>query len=100
MPPPKLIDAHWWEIRRAQNRKPATYRCPLCGAYMPALSEHMLMFPEGDRRRRRHAHTECVVNARRAGRLPTRAEYQRMQPRPPSLWQRLAGRVRRRWRAI
>jgi hypothetical protein len=99
MSPPKLANACWWEIRRAQNRKPATYRCPLCGDYLPALSEHMLMFPEGDRRRRRHAHTDCVLEARRAGRLPTRAEYERTQHRPPSLRQRLTGRVRRRWRA-
>jgi len=21
----------WWSMRRAQNRKPATYRCPFCG---------------------------------------------------------------------
>jgi hypothetical protein len=95
MPP----SARWWEIRRAQNRKPATYRCPLCGGYLPALSEHMLMFPEGDRTRRRHAHTECVLRARRAGRLPTRAEYERTQPRPETLWKRLKGRVRRRWHA-
>ena len=28
----------WWSIRPAQNRKPATYRCPLCGNHLPALS--------------------------------------------------------------
>jgi hypothetical protein len=87
MPP----SPRWWEIRRAQNRKPATYRCPLCGAYLPALSEHMLMFPEGDRSRRRHAHTACVLAARRAGRLPTRDEW---LGKPESLWRRLTGRVR------
>ena len=38
----------WWYVRRAQNLKPATYRCPLCGRHLPALSEHLLMFPEGD----------------------------------------------------
>jgi hypothetical protein len=81
----------WWEIRRAQNRKPATYRCPLCGAFLPALSEHVLMFPEGDHTRRRHAHTECVLAARRAGKLPTREEWLGERP---SLWQRLTGRVR------
>ena len=73
-------------MRRAQNRKPATYRCPLCGEYLPALSEHMLMFPEGDHGRRRHAHSDCVLKARRAGRLPTRAEWLRTQPKPPSRW--------------
>jgi hypothetical protein len=67
----------WWQVRRAQNRKPATYRCPLCGGLLPALSEHMLLFPEGDHARRRHAHTQCVMQARRAGRLPTREEWER-----------------------
>ena len=65
----------WWTVRRAQNRKPATYRCPLCGRYLPALSEHMLLAPEGDASRRRHAHTDCVLQARKAGRLPTRDEW-------------------------
>jgi hypothetical protein len=74
----------WWSVRRAQNRKPATYRCPLCHRYLPALSEHMLLIPEGDTSRRRHAHTECVLAARKAGRLPTRGEWLRTQPRPPS----------------
>jgi hypothetical protein len=68
----------WWSVRRAQNAKPATYRCPLCGRHLPALSEHMLMFPEGDH---------------------TREEWLKTQPRPPSAWQRLMGRVRRRERA-
>lgn len=65
----------WWEVRRAQNRKPATYRCPLCGQHLPSLSEHMLLFPEGDHSRRRHAHTACVMKARKEGRLPTRDEW-------------------------
>lgn len=41
-------DAHarWWSIRRAQNRKPATYRCPFCGGHLPALSEHVLTTQE------------------------------------------------------
>jgi hypothetical protein len=67
--------ARWWTIRRAQNRKPATYRCPLCGGHLPALSEHVLVTPEGDGSRRRHAHTQCVVAARKAGRLPTIDEW-------------------------
>jgi len=82
-------------VRRAQNRKPATYTCPLCGRYLPALSEHVLIAPEGDAGRRRHAHTECVLAARRAGRLPTREEWIATQPRRPGLWRR----VRQRWRA-
>jgi hypothetical protein len=49
----------------------------------------MLIAPEGDSRRRRHAHTECVLQARRDGRLVLRDEWLRTQPRPPSLWQRL-----------
>ncbi|MHB1567815.1 MAG: hypothetical protein ACYCXW_06585 [Solirubrobacteraceae bacterium] len=77
---PNEPQARWWQARRAQNRKPATYRCPLCGNLLPALSEHMLIVPEGDPSRRRHAHTECVMRARRAGRLPTRDEWERSQP--------------------
>ncbi len=79
-------------MRPAQNRKPATYRCPLCGNFLPALSEHVLIAPEGDADRRRHAHSNCVMRARKDGRLPTRDEWQQTQPRPPSLWQRLLGR--------
>jgi hypothetical protein len=83
----------WWEIRRAQNRKPATYRCPMCGQYLPALSEHMLIVPEGDSRRRRHAHTECVLRARKAGTLLTRDEYRRQaEPSRPSLLRRILSR--------
>ncbi len=84
--------ARWWSVRRAQNLKPATYRCPLCGRHLPALSEHMLIVPEGDAARRRHAHTACVLEARKHGRLPTREEWSRTQPRPPSLWRRLTHR--------
>ena len=90
----KLEQAAWWSVRRAQNRKPATYRCPLCGGLLPALSEHMLIAPEGDASRRRHAHTRCVLAARRAGRLPTRDEWAKTQPRPPAAWRRLLARLR------
>ena len=82
----------WWLIRPAQNLKPATYRCPLCGERLPALSEHFLVAPEGDKTKRRHAHTECVLRARKAGRLPTEEEWRATLPRPPSLWARLRGR--------
>jgi len=85
----------WWEVRRAQNRKPATYRCPLCGQHLPALSEHMLIVPEGDSRRRRHAHADCVLAARKAGRLPTRGEWLATRPRPPGLLARTLGRIKR-----
>jgi hypothetical protein len=81
-------------MRRAQNRKPATYRCPLCGGFLPALSEHMLIAPEGALDRRRHAHTDCVLKARRAGRLPTKDEWQRTLARPPSRVSRLLAHLR------
>ncbi|MGD9734179.1 MAG: hypothetical protein AB7V58_01015 [Solirubrobacterales bacterium] len=86
-------EARWWLIRPAQNLKPATYRCPLCGGHLPALSEHFLIAPEGDKSRRRHAHTECVLRARREGRLPTEEEWAAMQPTSPSAWRRLADRL-------
>ena len=85
--------ARWWSIRRAQNLKPATYRCPLCGRHLLALSEHMLIAPEGDTSKRRHAHTACVAQARRAGKLPTRDEWLKAQPRRPGP----LARVRARW---
>jgi hypothetical protein len=74
----------WWGMRPAQNLKPATYRCPLCGKHLPALSEHVLIWPEGDKSRRRHAHTDCVLRARKAGRLPTEGEWRKSQKRGPS----------------
>jgi hypothetical protein len=49
----------------------------------------MLIAPEGDTRRRRHAHTQCVLSARSRGQIVLRDEWQRMQPRPPPLWRRL-----------
>jgi hypothetical protein len=70
----------WFEVRPAQNLKPATYVCPLCDGFLPALSEHMLLLPEGDASRRRHAHTDCVAKARKAGKLPSRDEWQKAQP--------------------
>jgi hypothetical protein len=82
--------ASWYAVRPAANRKPATYRCPLCGGLLPALSEHMLVLPEGDASRRRHAHSACVMKARRAGRLPLRED---VEPRPPGLLARLAQRA-------
>jgi hypothetical protein len=53
----------------------------------------MLIAPEGDTRRRRHAHTDCVVAARRRGQLLMKDEWQRSQPRRASLWARLLGRA-------
>ena len=82
--------ARWYAIRPAGSTKPATYRCPLCGQRMPALVEHLLVVPEGDSRRRRHAHTACVMRARSAGRLPLREE---VEPRRPGLLARLLRRT-------
>jgi len=65
----------------------------MCGQHLPALSEHMLIAPEGDTRRRRHAHTECVMRARSRGALVLRDEWLRGQPRAPSLWRRLLRRT-------
>jgi hypothetical protein len=92
---PKRPSPRWWSVRRAQNRKPATYRCPLCGQLLPALSEHMLIVPEGRSEGRRHAHSACVLAARRAGKLPTREEWLDTQPRAPGRWQRALAWLRR-----
>jgi hypothetical protein len=70
----------WWEIRRAQNLKPTTYICPLCDQQLHAMSEHVLIVPEGDASRRRHAHTDCVAQARSAGGLPTYDEWRKTKP--------------------
>jgi hypothetical protein len=78
--------ARWYAVRPAANRKPATYRCPLCGGMLPALSEHMLVSPDGDTTRRRHAHSACVMAARKQGRLPLREE---VEARPPGMLARL-----------
>ena len=84
-PAQRLAMADWWELRRATNRKPSTYTCPLCGKRLLAMTEHALIVPEGDASRRRHAHLECVAKARARGELPTRSEWQRAQrgPREP-----------------
>jgi hypothetical protein len=48
---------------------------------MSSMSDHVLLLPEGDSAGRRHAHTECVQRARAAGRLPSRSEWKKTQPR-------------------
>jgi hypothetical protein len=88
----RLPEAHWWSVRRAQSLKPATYRCPLCGYRLHALSPHVLIAPEGDTSRRRHAHAECVEAARQQGRLPGYDEWRHTQPKRPGLLGRLLGR--------
>jgi len=52
------------------------------------MSEHVLIAPEGDTSRRRHAHAECV---RRAA-LPSYDDWRRAQPRGHPWWRRLLGR--------
>jgi hypothetical protein len=75
----KLPEARWWTVRPAANRKPTTYRCPICGHLLPALKPNALIAPEGDMRRRRHAHPECVVAARRRGEIVLEDEWRRSQ---------------------
>ncbi len=87
----RLEKARWYEVRFAQNRKPSNYRCPLCGLQLHAMTPHMLISPEGDTGRRRHAHRECVDAAREQGRLPSRSDWQSTQPRTPSRLRRLLG---------
>jgi hypothetical protein len=69
------MEPRWWTMRPAQSLKPASYVCPFCDAMLHATSEHALVAPEGDVSRRRHAHLECVAEARRAGRLRTEDEW-------------------------
>lgn len=85
----------WWTIRTARNLKPATYRCPFCHKQLPALSEHVLVMPEGDASGRRHAHTSCALAERKAGRLPLREDWLATQPKPPGLLRRLRDALRR-----
>jgi dienelactone hydrolase len=68
-------------MRPAQSTKPATYTCPFCRRRLHAMSAHMLIAPEGDAGRRRHAHTECVLAARKAGSLPTYDDWRETQPK-------------------
>jgi hypothetical protein len=77
-------------MRPAQNLKPATYTCPFCRRRLASMSEHVLIAPEDDRSKRRHAHMECVRKARQAGNLPTRDEWLEAERGPrPSFGERL-----------
>ena len=58
-------------MRPAQSLKPASYVCPFCDGMLHATSEHALISPEGDLSKRRHAHMDCVLAARKRGELPT-----------------------------
>src|SRR5262245_51096005 len=80
-----LDETRWWAMRPAQSSKPATYRCPLCGRPLHAMSAHTLIAPEGAPELRRNAHTECVLAARKAGTLPSYDDWRATQPRPPGL---------------
>lgn len=87
----------WWSMRPAQNLKLATYRCPFCGKHLASMSEHVLIAPEDDRQKRRHAHMECVQRARQAGKLPTRDEWLAAERGPRvGLGERMRGLLRGR----
>jgi hypothetical protein len=57
-----------------------------------AMSDHVLIAPEGDSNRRRHAHVECVARAREAGRFLTYDDWRAQQAEP------LRRRLRLPWR--
>jgi hypothetical protein len=78
----RLGTFRWWATKPAQNLKAASYICPLCDQQLLATSEHVLLLPEGDASRRRHAHTGCVETARKQGRLPTLEEWRKTQAAP------------------
>jgi len=63
-----LTEPQWWELRRrVASSSPRTYRCPFCNRLLHAMSDHVLIAPEGDVNRRRHAHVQCVQAARLPG---------------------------------
>lgn len=56
------------------------------------MSEHVLIAPEDDKTKRRHAHMECVRKARAAGKLPTEDEWMEKERGPRrSIGERLRG---------
>jgi len=72
----------WWELSPARSLNPTTYICPLCDQQLQATSEHMLLLPEGDPSRRRHAHTFALPRrAARAGSLHRTNGARRDHPR-------------------
>jgi hypothetical protein len=44
------------------------------------MSDHVVVAPEGNVERRRHAHAECVAAAHERGAFTTYEEWRRMQP--------------------
>jgi hypothetical protein len=85
----------WWDMQPAQGSQAKTYTCPICHRRLLAMNPNTLLFPEGNRDRRRHAHTACVANEVKAGRMLTKREWQRAH-RPKGAarpwWRRLFGR--------
>jgi len=88
-------EARWWEMRPAQSSQAKAYTCLICHRRLLAMNPNTLLFPEGDREHRRHAHTECVAKQRKAGKLLTKREWERAhRPRRAdrrSWWRRLFG---------
>lgn len=76
------LGGSWWRIESTQNEKAVSYVCPLCDERLEAASAHTLMLPAGDASRRRHAHTHCVTEARRAGLLPNEQEWRAARGAP------------------
>ena len=66
-------------MRPAQNQKAASYVCPLCDGMLHAMTAHALIAPEGDVSKRRHAHMDCVVAARKRGQLVSEDEWRERQ---------------------
>jgi hypothetical protein len=86
---PAVEDARWWTLRPARSNRPATYLCPFCNSHLHAMSEHVVIAPEGDVDRRRHAHTACVASGRKAGTFRTHDDWREAQPRRAGLFARL-----------
>ena len=85
--------ADWYSVRHVQSFKPKSYTCPLCLTQLHAMSDHVLITPEGDAERRRHAHSTCVRAARDQGLLPSREEWTRSRPRDGGAGGGLLGRL-------
>ena len=75
------MEPRWWAMRPAQNQKAARSVCPLCDGMLHAMTAHALIAPEGDVSKRRHAHMDCVVAARKRGQLVSEDEWRARQKR-------------------
>jgi hypothetical protein len=71
------MKSRWWSVRPAQNLTSASYVCPFCDGMLQATSAHVLVTPEGDLSKRRHAHTQCVDAARKRGELTLEEEWRK-----------------------